>query len=509
MLERKRYCKATGAALHSVEKDDKRTSMVLEEALADTIGAHLRSEFLPTARFAYYAGYVPYTNVRDLHNFYDKVKNMLNTRGLGWKKPDSIPEWSNLTVAKIIIGDGKYFDPCGCLLMKRDASSCMHLPSPKLDDESEPSAIALPLKTGGLVSLTSPDSENILLKYYTTASRCILNSSPRACRHTDFVNFNNEMWHWMKRNVAPHLVDEKLYAAYGGVLRIAAAVQSYGKGLSRRNLFDVQNSGAKKWRPWKSLTESYVYVNTDWTPYLYVGFVLLAAFSICLLQICYNFILGDEDVCTCKGRGKQSYSKDIAYGDIESNIPAMLPSHQSAVFYSEQKRTKRSNSKAKTSSLGSFKTQKVYDLNENTEKLMAVIMSNKETSSEEGQPTAKENLSDASHSKRSTSPPKIETDISQVQLSKCNKNHSRLPFLSTSSVTRSDLTYCQKVSDSNWSGSTSSSASISSTTSKSRCRRSRSSRDLAWARRVASKHTLQIKSISRDYTSFTTPPSQR
>ncbi|XP_026764716.2 uncharacterized protein LOC113523052 [Galleria mellonella] len=508
--------------------EDVSTRAVLKEALADTIGGYLRSELLPTVRFAYYAGYIPYRNARQLHDFFDELKMNLNTQGWGWKEPDKVPSWSNLTVVRILIGAGKFFDPCACLVTIRDSNSCIHLPLPKLDDYNRPSAIALPFRTGGLVSLSSPYSQNILLKYYTTVSRCILHNSPKNCRHSDFVNFNNELWHWMKREVAPHLVDEKLYAAYGGVLRIAAAVQSYGKGLSRRNLFEYESAGSSStWSPWKTFTQSFIYINADWTPQLYIGLVLLAALAICILQMCYNYIFGDANICHCTGRSKKSLIKDVEYNKVDSSFPAILSAHQSAVYYSEKKRTKLLPPKTKTFSLGSIRTQKVYDLNENTEKLMAVIMSSNENSIVESPLPSKDesddtsNVMDTSRSKRSKSPPKLETSIAQLRIDKTSGRNKRgtSQMYSTSTLTRSDVTYCRELqeSESVWTGTescTCSSQSASTGSSKSRSRKSRSSRDLAWARRVISRHSAQNLSKSTtgtelDIKSYMIPPSQR
>lgn len=516
-------------ALRNVGREvDDKSAEILKEALSDTIGAHLKSETLPTVRFAYYAGYVPYRNARQLHNFYDQIKVTLNTQGLGWKRPERVPQWSNLTVAKIVIGSGKLLDPCSCLVTRRDSNNCIHLPSPRLDDENQPSAIALPFKVDGLVSLLSPNSENILLKYYTTASRCILHSSPESCRHADFVNFNNELWHWMKRDVAPHLVDEKLYAAYGGVLRIAAAVQNYGKGLSRRNLFEYQEAAVSKWNPWKTLTQSYLYINADWTPKLYILLVFLTALAICLLQICYNYVFGDADACGCKGRTRgPSFSKEVAYTKVDSSFPAVLP-HQSAIYYSDKKRIKRPPSRSKTSSLGSIRTQKVYDLNENTEKLMAIIMSDNEDSDVGSSPSKMDSeeecegkrLTDLRESPRPRSPPKIETSVAQLTIDRVQSSDKKnsMPMYSTSTLTRSDLTYCPEklLSDTGWSATSTSSSgkTLSSTSSKSHSRRSRSSRDLAWARHVISRHSRRGPAHSTtgtelDANSFLTPPSRR
>lgn len=527
-----RYIKQTlryfRSALRVVHKDvDFKTSAILSEALSDTIGAHLKSEILPTVRFAYYAGYVPYRHARQLHNFYDQIKINLNTQGLGWKRPERIPQWSNLTVAKILIGSGKLLDPCTCLVTKRDSNNCIHLPSPKLDDDHQPSAIALPFKSGGLVSLLSPNSENILLKYYTTASRCILHTSPSICRHADFLNFNNELWHWMKRDVAPHLVDEKLYAAYGGVLRIAAAVQNYGKGLSRRNLFEYQDAGVSKWNPWKTLTQSYVYINADWSPKLYVSLVFLTALAICLLQVCYNYVFGDANACGCTGKSnRSSFSKAVAYTKVDSTFPAVLP-RQSAVYYSDKKRIKRPPSRSKTSSLGSIQTQKVYDLNENTEKLMAIIMSDNEDSDVGSSPSkvdsedeCEEKLNTEVNKDRPKSPPKIETSLAQLTIEKTPPTDKKpsIPMYSTSTLTRSDITYCPEklLSDTGWSATSTSTSgkTLSSTSSKSRSQRSRSSRDLAWARHVISRHSRRgpmqsTTGTELDVNSFMTPPSRR
>ncbi|CAH2267827.1 uncharacterized protein LOC120637926 [Pararge aegeria] len=510
-------------ALKSTEKGlDRQTAAILEDVLMDTIGAHMRSEILPTVRFAFYAGYVPYRRVRELHDFYEQLKESLNTQGLGWNRPSRVPKLSNITVEKIRIGPGKYYsDPCSNLVTKRDANSCIHLPPLETDDGLLPSALKLPFKSGGLVSLTSPKSQNILLKYYSTASRCILHNSPESCRHTDFVNFNNELWHWMKKDVAPHLVDENLYAAYGGVLRMAAAAQNYGKGISRRNLFEYQDPEVSKWHPWKTLRQSYVSINSDWTPLLYVAVVMMIGLAICLIQVCYSYLL-DDSGCHCKATPRQSSSyKDVSYANVDSNFPAMLPSHQNAVYYTEQTQRRRSSSKNRTSSLASIQTQRVFDMHENKEKLMPVIMNNDDETSEDS-PRSKscengiENNRgiNVSQTVRSKSPPELDTPVTQIQRKAPKaREKTQTPMFATSTVTNSVLTYQKGQETESWSESASSTSgrSFSSTDSKYRRRRSRGSHDLEWARRVISKHSLHAKSSGTelDINSFVTPKSHR
>ncbi|XP_053601585.1 uncharacterized protein LOC128670160 [Plodia interpunctella] len=521
-------------ALNEIDKDlDERTGGILKEALADAIGGHLRARVLPTIRFAYYAGYIPCKCARHAHDFFNDVKTELNTLGLGWADP-RVPAHTNLSVVKILISTGKFVDPCTSLVSKRDANSCIHVPPPKLDDSKKPSAIALPFKKGGFISLTSPAAENILLNYYTTASRCILASSPAKCRHADFVNFNNEMWHWMKRDVAPHLVDEKLYCAYGGVFRIAAAVQSYGKGLKRRNLFEYDDPSSR-WNIFRKFPGPCITVDMDWTPSLYIIVIFCLAATICFFQTMY-YCLFKRRGCRCQGFTPSWHTKDLTYARVETNIPAMLAEHQSAIYYSDRKRGAKNSSKTRSTSLGSIKAQKVYDLNDNTEKMMAVIMSGNEDSDVESQSSAgsmmSKHESDGSPvsvlTKRSTqstarskSPPKLETPIAQLKLDSPVRTDKRprQPMYTTSTVTRSELTFCpeQRDSESTWSDTSITDHSTSCSASfKSQSRQSSSTRNLAWARRIVSKHSGQTQTQTRsttgtdfDFNSFTTPPSRR
>lgn len=504
-------------ALHTVDKQEHTsTKKILRETLVDTVGGHLRSELLPSARLAYYAGYVPYKNVRELHEFYDELKLILNTQGQGWKKPVKVRQLANLTVVKIMIGPGKLFDPCDCLVIQRDSNSCIHLPIPRVDDDFKPSAIALPFKHGGLVNLQSPKAENILLKYYTTAARCILRSSPEDCRHSDFVNFNNDLWHWMKRDVAPHLLDEKLYAAYGGVLRIAAAVQNYGKGLARRNLFEFYPSPTvTKWQPWKALTDSYLYVNTDWSPGVCVTLVLLAALLICCLQVLFNYFIGNSNGCHCTDT-RRTVSKDVEYANIDLNFPAMLPGND--VYYNK---TRQSPTviRSKCTSVGTVKTQKVYDLNENTEKFMDVVMSDAEgenysSSESNDEESIEKDPNYVNKVKRSASPPKIESSIAQLKI-KTRREQVGYAVDTVATAGRRR----QRGQGWAWSrsgssgGESASSGSASASGTGSGTSRS-NTRDLAWARRVVSSHSLRahaktVSGTEQDPNSYTTPTSHR
>ncbi|XP_063633725.1 uncharacterized protein LOC134804550 [Cydia splendana] len=487
-------------ALHTVDKRKYSVSnKVLKEALADTIGSHLRSEMLPAVRLAFYAGYVPYKSVRELHDLYSEIKTTLNTEGRGWKLPPKLLMTTNLTVTKITIGRGKLFDPCHFLVLKRDPNACIRLPIPILDNANDPSAIALPFKSGGLVNLLSPTSENIFLKYYTTASRCILRRSPANCRHSDIVKFNSDLWCWMRNYVAPHLMDEKLYAAYGGVLRVAAAVQSYGKVLPRRNLFDNCRN-AMEWHSWRKLTEPYFYIDSDWTPRIYVGVVVLAALAIYLLQMFYNYIFGKTNTCIC-GVQEQSVFQKLKQQHVQHGATRK-------VYYNEPPRTCCSPGSKETNKSSHIpsKTQRVYNYNDN---LLDVIMSDAEageyssSDSNNGYDSKKENEHSEIETKavdRTTSPPKIETSIEQLKINRGRvsiRGHGARMTDKWASTEDASSSCCE-------------SASSGSSTSRPRVR------DLAWARQVlhseispAPRPRTPRTSPHTEMDSYTTSTSQR
>lgn len=526
------------SALQQANKSgDPYNAGILREAIADTIGSHLRRDFLPNVKFAYYAGYIPYTDVQKFHDLYEDIKSILNTKGIGWKAPVRIPQQSNLTVGKILIGLGKLYDPCSCLVVRQYPNQCLRLPIPKLDDDQNPSAMVLPFKNGGVVSLYSSNSENILLEYYTTASRCILNSSPERCRHSDFVNFNNELWHWMKKSVAPHLMDEKLYPGLGGVLRVAAAVQNYGKGLSRRNLlYDFEEERPNRWQLWRKLAQTGVYVNADWTPQLYIGVVVAIGCLMCCMQLFYDRICRRRRICCCVGRWASSSGtrKDVAYTSVDTNFPAMLPTHfirpSSNTTAAKANRGVSSVPKSKTASTGTIQTQRVYDLNENTEKLMTVLISDNEctdldvsTSMSSGEDPLQRTVIDtrsvkvkSPNSQKSKSPSQMDAVVAQLKIDKpmCMES-SRVNVYLTDTATETTFNR-GRLSDTGWSESSSTSRSMTTASLKSHGTKLR---DIAWARRVACKQRRRAScSLTNTATevnsymgsnSFTTPPSRR
>lgn len=224
---------------------------VLLMALSDAIGGYMKHLILPMAKYAYYAGNLEYANVVKLYQLFDEIKGFLRTDGAGWSKPLA-------TVGKHIHAqpidlsaasrDVSSVDPCsGLIYIKRigkhgkqgmrkradvinaaassskEPVTCgLDIPMPFFDSKSHPSALAVPFKSFTLRNLESRSSAYILVKYYVAAAKCHVSkhSDARSVEH-----FNTNLFSFIMRKVMPHLCDEKFYAAFGGVLRIAETIK--------------------------------------------------------------------------------------------------------------------------------------------------------------------------------------------------------------------------------------------------------------------------------------------
>lgn len=98
---------------------------------------------------------------------------------------------------------------------------------PFLDSKSHPSAIAVPFKTFSLRNIESKASAYVLVKFYVAAHKCL---EHKKARSEDISRFDNRFFIWINRFVINHLSDEKLYAAFGGVLRVYMSLKERVNG---------------------------------------------------------------------------------------------------------------------------------------------------------------------------------------------------------------------------------------------------------------------------------------
>lgn len=102
---------------------------------------------------------------------------------------------------------------------------------PFLDSKSHPAAIAVPFKTFSLRNLESKASSYVLVKFFMAAHKCLAYKKASA---EDVSTFDNRFFTWINRFVISHLPDVKLYAAFGGVLRVYMSLkQRAGHGGSK------------------------------------------------------------------------------------------------------------------------------------------------------------------------------------------------------------------------------------------------------------------------------------
>lgn len=114
---------------------------------------------------------------------------------------------------------------------EKSTKCTVEIPMPFLDSKSKPGAIAVPFKTFSLRNLESRASTYVLVKFYIASHKCLAH---KKARPEDVSTFENKLFTWINRFVINRLRDEKLYAAFGGVLRVYMSLkQRAGRGGSK------------------------------------------------------------------------------------------------------------------------------------------------------------------------------------------------------------------------------------------------------------------------------------
>lgn len=218
-------------------------------ALGDVIGGYLQAIVIPIANKAYYAGIVDYTTVSELHQMLSTCKQRLSTDGGMWLWEYHLPKVIFL-VSPLDIRYSRYSvqdseTACQELYIASNQtdfvgsetiiSESTRIAIPYLDNDLNPSAIALPFKQRNLYSLLDPKSTNILVEYYILSMTCL------AGKEKDIVTFNKYFHHWIISKVFPHLHKlDHWYPAFGAVIQIAETINT--KEFASTNSFLVPPS---------------------------------------------------------------------------------------------------------------------------------------------------------------------------------------------------------------------------------------------------------------------------
>lgn len=161
-------------------------------------------------------------------NLYDRCKELLDTNGNGWSDP--ITDFSQFKTKvepldlKKRFNEDETMKACVNLAMNQndnDNEEDMLVPLPKIeaDVNEELSTIWLPLKRKHIFNINSKSSAFILFRYFVLVTQCYMYQG---------INqsiFNQKLNAWLVEEVLPYLDDEKLYPAFGAVLRILETVK--------------------------------------------------------------------------------------------------------------------------------------------------------------------------------------------------------------------------------------------------------------------------------------------
>lgn len=190
--------------------------------------SYLKNRILPIAKFSFYSGNVTHSVVANLFNLFDHCKELLDTNGNAWGAP--ITDFSEFPInieplnLKEVSSEEDAMKACGNLALNQnddDNEEDMLVPLPKIETEetADLSTIWLPLKRKHIFNINSRTSAFILFRYFVLVSQCY------GYQGISQGIFNRKLKAWILEEVLPYLEDEKLYPAFGAVLRILETVK--------------------------------------------------------------------------------------------------------------------------------------------------------------------------------------------------------------------------------------------------------------------------------------------
>lgn len=203
--------------------------------------SYLKHHLIPVTKFSFYSGNISFSVAENVVNLYERCKELLDTNGNGWNDP--IVDFSKISFkierldVKRDSTDNETAKACAILAMNQsddENDEDMLVPVPKIETES----IWLPLKRKRVFNVNSKESSFVLLRYFITVSQCYIYQG------INQAVFNRKLKAWIIESVLPFLDDDKLYPAFGAVLRILETIKdpdderyqgSRGKSASRRN----------------------------------------------------------------------------------------------------------------------------------------------------------------------------------------------------------------------------------------------------------------------------------
>lgn len=192
-----------------------------------------------------------------------------------------------------------------------DNEEDMLVPLPKMEteDDEELSTIWLPLKRKHIFNINSKTSAFILFRYFVMVTQCY------NYQGTNQSIFNRKLKLWLVENVLPYLDDEKLYPAFGAVLRILETVKepnesgyqgAKGKSSRRHRLLGSHSANFDD-----DENESFFNFDTNGDEFkwwFHAGSIAAAALIALLLIICLI-----TQICRHRGRTHRKIDPDRSH----------------------------------------------------------------------------------------------------------------------------------------------------------------------------------------------------
>lgn len=210
------------------------TKELINKAFYDMLGGYLKHFLLPVAKYSFYAGNVTFITANNLFELYERCKELLNTNGNSWKEP--ITDFSGFSfkieqifLPKTMENNEDQMKACVNLMLNQDDTDndedmLVALPKIEVEETEDLSTIWLPFKRKHIFNLHSRTSAFILFRYFIQVSKCYNYQGAQQ------AIFNQKLRRWLQENVLPYLNDDKLYPAFGAVLRILETIKDPNEG---------------------------------------------------------------------------------------------------------------------------------------------------------------------------------------------------------------------------------------------------------------------------------------
>lgn len=166
----------------------------------------------------------------NVYSLFEKCKVLLDTNGNGWSEPINDFSRFSLKIEPLVVtkhdkGDeDDEMKACVNLMLNQDDNDndedmLVALPKMEAEENEELATIWLPLKRKHIFNLNSKTSAFILFRYFVAVSKCY------NYQGVSQVAFNHKLRQWIIDKVLPYMDDERLYPAFGAVLRILETVK--------------------------------------------------------------------------------------------------------------------------------------------------------------------------------------------------------------------------------------------------------------------------------------------